>query len=361
MSSKRRNIWAVILAGGDGQRLSTLTRNANGVCIPKQYCSLNGGRSLLQLSLQRALAVTTREHIVPVVMDAHRRWWEPQLFALRRSRVVVEPSNRGTVLGVLLPLLVIAQSDPEAGLIFIPSDHYVEHEDLLAEFLRQATAPEALDSDKLTLLGITPNAPDSGFGYLSPAPDAGVGMRPVQQFIEKPDEARATELFRAGSVWSSGIFAGRVAQMIGLFERHIPGLMSDLNAVVKEWSDPRLPNAALARLYNRHPSLDFSRDVLQKSPRDLQFLTAPSCGWNDVGTPARLAQALLTVRQTNSYPITSGRQALNLATALEQANLAMQPACSSSVAIADQPALDLAPASLLTLASASRLAHQDGK
>jgi mannose-1-phosphate guanylyltransferase len=236
VSGKRRNILVVVLAGG---------------------------HSLLQLSLQRALAVTAREHIVPVVTDAHRCWWESQLSAFRRTRVVVQPSNRGTGFGVLLASLVIAKCDPDAGVIFIPSDHYVEHEDLLAEFLRQATAPEALDSDKLTLLGITPNAPDSGFGYLSPAPDSGVGMRPVQQFIE------------------SGIFAGRISQIVGLFERHVPALMLDLSAVVKDWTDSRIPTA----------ELDFSRDVLQKCPHDLQFLTLPSCGWNDVGTPARLAQA----------------------------------------------------------------------
>jgi mannose-1-phosphate guanylyltransferase len=140
--------------------------------------------------LQRALAVAARDHIVPVVTDAHRRWWEPQLLGFHRNRVVVQPRNRGTGFGVLLPLLVIAKCDPEAGLIFIPSDHYVEHEDLLAEFLRQATAPEALDSDKLTLLGMTPNAPDSGFGYLSPAPDSGVGLRPVHKFSDRSHAAR---------------------------------------------------------------------------------------------------------------------------------------------------------------------------
>ena len=134
MSGKRRNIWVVVLAGGDGQRLSALTHNAQGIYTPKQYCSLTGGQSLLPLSLRRALAVAARDHS--------------------------------------------------------PSDHYVEHEDLLAEFLRQATAPEALDSDKLTLLGMTPNASDSGFGYLSPAPDSGVGMRPVHQFCDRSHAAR---------------------------------------------------------------------------------------------------------------------------------------------------------------------------
>jgi mannose-1-phosphate guanylyltransferase len=314
LSGKRRNIWVVVLAGGDGRRLSALTRDANGICTPKQYCSLDGGHSLVQLSLQRALAVTAREHIVPVVTDAHRRWWEPQLMTFRRSRVVVQPSNRGTGFGVLLPLLVIAKDDPDAGVIFFPSDHFVEHEDLLAEFLRQATAPEALDSDKITLLGITPNAPDSGFGYLSAAPDSGVGMRPVHQFIEKPDEATAAELFSAGSVWSSGIFAGRISQILGLFERHIPGLNSDLNAVVKDWSDFRIPTAELTFLFNRHPAIDFSRDVLQKCPHDLQFLTVPPCGWNDVGTPARLVQALRSIRKT---PLPRSRGPGDLLTVME--------------------------------------------
>jgi mannose-1-phosphate guanylyltransferase len=315
LSGKRRNIWVVVLAGGDGQRLSALAHNAKGIYTPKQYCSLTGGRSLLQLSLQRALAVAARDHIVPVVTDAHRGWWEPQLLGFRRNRVVVQPRNRGTGFGVLLPLLVIAKCDPEAGVIFIPSDHYVEHEDLLAEFLRQITAPEALNSHKLTLLGMTPYAPDSGFGYLSPAPDSGVGLRPVHQFIENPDEATAAELIRAGSVWDSGIFAGRISQIVSLFERHIPGLLWDLSAVVNDLGDSRIPTAELTFLFNRHPALDFSRDLLRKCQRDLQFLTVPPCGWIDVGTPAHLAQALRTLRPASRRHAPSGNQAFSRATA----------------------------------------------
>jgi mannose-1-phosphate guanylyltransferase len=331
LSGKRRNIWAVVLAGGEGLRLSPLTRNAQGSCTPKQYCSLDVTHSLLQLALRRALAVTTREHTVPVVTEAHRRWWESQLPASPRTRVVVQPSNRGTGLGVLLPLLVIAKCDPEAGVIFIPSDHYVEHEDLLAEFLRQATAPEALDSDKLTLLGITPNAPDSGFGYLSPAPDSGVGLRPVHQFVEKPDEATARELFRTGSVWSSGIFAGRISQIVNLIQRRTAGLISDLNTALKDWTGHRVPSAELAVLYNRHPALDFSGDVLQKCTDDLQFLTVPPCGWNDVETPERLAQALRTVHRVSTGRTTSEKRAFNLANAFDRASLALMPPAASLV------------------------------
>jgi mannose-1-phosphate guanylyltransferase len=89
----RRDIWVVLLAAGDGQHLRALTANAR----------LDGGRSPLQISMQRALAVTSRERIVIVVTEAHRRWWERELFALPRSQIVVQPSNRGTGLGFLLP------------------------------------------------------------------------------------------------------------------------------------------------------------------------------------------------------------------------------------------------------------------
>jgi mannose-1-phosphate guanylyltransferase len=336
LNGKRRNIWAVVLAGGDGQRLSALTRNANGICTPKQYCSLNGGHSLLQLSLERALTVTARKHIVTVVTDVHRGWWEREFLGLSYSPLIVEPCNRGTAFAVLLSLLVIARFDPDAGVIFIPSDHYVEHEDLLAEFLRQATAPETLESDKLTLLGITPNAPDSGFGYLSPAPDSGIGMRPIHQFIEKPDEATAIELFRANSVWNSGIVAGRISQFLALYPQHTRQMILDLTAIVEDWPDSRIPPSELAILYARHLRLDFSRDVLEKCPANLQFLTVPPCGWNDVGTPARLAQALKTARPYRIHATASGKQTLNLEAAFDRVNLATKPPRGPS-ALINQP------------------------
>jgi mannose-1-phosphate guanylyltransferase len=322
VDGEQRNLWVVILAGGDGRRLSSLTANADGVSTPKQYWSLNGGPSLLQLSQRRALGLVPRTRIVTVVTEAHRRWWEPELSPLGRLKVVVQPSNRGTGIGVLLPLLVIAKSDPEASVICLPSDHYVEHEDLLAEFLRQATAPETLDGDKLTLLGMFPNAPDSGFGYLF-SPDSGIGMRPVHRFIEEPDRNIATALIRAGGVWSSGIVAGRISQIIDLYPQHTQDLVLELKAIVERWPTSRVPTAELALWYQSHAALDFSRDVLQQHPQRLQFLTVPACGWADVGTPTRLVATLASQRSSHGHYPTSPTTpyTLNLATAVERAAL----------------------------------------
>jgi len=315
LRTQQGNVWAVLLGGGDGPRLQP---SVFGVSMPTQYGSLNGGPSLLQLSLQRALAVSSRERIVAVVTEAHRSWWEREFVALQRTNVVVQPCNRGTGLGVLLPLLVIAKSDPEAGVICIPTDHYVEHEEVLAEVMRQATSAGVLSSDKITLLGMSPNAPDSGFGYLSPASDSGFGMRPVLKFTEKPDEAMAAELIGAGSLWSSGIFAGRVSRFVDLYSRVAPGLTLDLKEILEHWPDSFPDSARLASLYAGHPPLDFARDVLQKHPDRLQFLSVPPCGWSDVGTPERLAKILQASGSIGNASAAS-MQSFSLATAFDRA------------------------------------------
>jgi mannose-1-phosphate guanylyltransferase len=356
MRSQQGNVWAVLLAGGDGQRFKS-TANVQGVSTPTQYCSLNGGPSPLHLSLRRALAVSSRERIVAVVTEAHRSWWEREFVALPRTNVVVQPCNRGTGLGVLLPLLVIAKSDPGAEVICIPSDHYVEHEEVLAEAMRQATSPGVLSSDKITMLGMSPNAPDSGFGYLSPAPDSGFGMRPVLKFTEKPNEAMAAELIRAGSLWSSGIFAGRISRLVDLYSRVAPGLTFDLKRILEYWPDAFPYCAKLASLYARHPPLDFARDVLQKHPDRLQFLAVPPCGWSDVGTPQRLAKILQALGPVRDDPAASMRS-FNLATAFDRA--AFGTPCSHGAERTSSPDLShFAQGSLLKFATNPRLPPRD--
>jgi mannose-1-phosphate guanylyltransferase len=299
VSLKPRNTWVVILAGGEGRRLSSLTSGGDGRHTPKQYCSLNGGASLLQLALRRALAVTTQDRIFCIVNDAHRHWWEPQLAGLKNG-IVVQPVNRGTALGVLLPLLVIAKADPRGGVLCLPSDHHVEHEDVLAESLRQATTAAAYDTAKITLLGMPTNAPDTGFGYLLGNANPGVAMRPLRHFVEKPDETLAAQLLRQGALWNSGMFSGSIERLVELFPRWVPGMMLDLKSIVEYWRDIRHPSAELACLYARHPCVDFSWDVLQKRPDSLQLLEVPPCGWSDVGTPSRLAKTLWSLKPRNT-------------------------------------------------------------
>jgi mannose-1-phosphate guanylyltransferase len=318
MVRQHGNLWAIILAGGDGQRLNTLTVNADGVCVPKQYCSLDGGASLLELSTRRAQRLVPRERIVTIVNASHRRWWDPELLRGGDSRVVVQPGNRGTGLGILLPLLVIARSDPAARVICLPSDHFVEHEDVLIKAMQQATAPESMHPDRLTLLGISPNAADPGFGYLTPHTADGVGLRPLRSFVEKPAPDVAAGLIRAGSVWNSGIFAASLPLLLSFFPPLVPGLLQRLQALVDNWHDSLMPTAELQEFYAHHPVIDWSHDILQQQTGCLQFLPVPSCGWSDVGTPERLAATLLalTERADRVASPTAAARAFSLASAI---------------------------------------------
>src|SRR5271169_450762 len=130
--SIRNDIWAIVLAGGDGVRLRSLTIDSNGRAVPKQYCSLFGGPTLLQNALSRGQALAGRDRLCTVVADQHAKWWRDELRGLRRSNIIVQPESRGTAMGILLSVLWTLVRDPAAKLLFLPADHYVEHEARLA-------------------------------------------------------------------------------------------------------------------------------------------------------------------------------------------------------------------------------------
>jgi len=282
-------LTVVILAGGDGQWLDPLTLYADGVSTPKQYSSIYGSPSLLQLSLRRALRLVPQEQIAVVVSDTHRRWWEPELSAFPRLKLIVQPSDCGSAPGVLLPLLVMAKFDPEARVLCMPADQHVEQEGVLAESIRQAMAPEVLGRDQLTLLGISPDAADSSFGYLILAPDAGDGSRLVHRFVQRPGAELADQRLRAGFVWNSGMFAGRIASILSLCRGPASDLLRALRTAAQCWRDSQVPSALLVSLYARNPVLDFWRDVVPMHRTGLQCVPVPPCGWCEVRTPARLA------------------------------------------------------------------------
>ncbi len=286
--SGRTNRWALVLGGGDGTRLSALTRRG-GVAVPKQFCLFNGGPSLMELAVRRAARVVSPGRILAVVNARHRPWWESDLEPLPAANVVVQPENRGTATGLLLPLAVLRARDPQARVAILPSDHYVGDERALAAELRHAFRAVNGEPDTTTLLGIEPDGPDTGYGWIVAGTPAG-GPSPVEAFVEKPDEATARMLFERGAVWNSFLLVARVETLWGLYERKLPDLVERLRSVLDPTGEP-LPSR-LDELYAELPARDFSREILQGSERSLRLVTVPRCGWNDLGTPERLAACI---------------------------------------------------------------------
>lgn len=295
--------WAVVLAGGEGKRLQSITRNAHGIAVPKQYCSLLGGPCLVEAALQRAFEVAPAHRVAMVVAAQHRDWWEGLQTDLPPENLIVQPHNRGTAHGILLPLLEILARDQEARVVLLPADHFVDDEAVLATALRRAAILARGNDRAIYLLGIEPNAAETEYGYIVPR-GTPLANNPSQvlEFVEKPSQARARELITQGALWNAFIMAASAWTFLRLFA----GSFSSTIVALSQIAERRvlLHGTAFDRLYEHLPTIDFSREVLPGHEEALQVLRVPPCGWNDLGTPHRIATTLQHLRDDlNLLPV----------------------------------------------------------
>jgi mannose-1-phosphate guanylyltransferase len=306
--------WAVVLAAGDGTRLATLTTDSAGNAVPKQYCSLHGGKSLLQEAVLRANRVVPIDRVCVLVSEQHRHYWPQARWTVRQENVIAQPANCGTAHGVLLGVLSILARDPFARIVFLPADHHVQDESVLAEAVRSAVTHLKRDASGLVLVGIEPDEPDSELGYIVPGRMLEDNTYTVRQFVEKPQPARATQLLERGALWNSFIFAAHASSLLSLFRHRIPQSV-DAMATALARQDRE---GAIIALYGNLPLVDFSRAITQGHEESLRVVAAGSCGWSDLGTPSRVAAALrrldlARLRATTPTPFAASTGFINLA------------------------------------------------
>jgi mannose-1-phosphate guanylyltransferase len=286
------NTWAIVLAAGEGRRLHSLTTTEAGIAIPKQYCSLRGGPSLLREALHRAETVASPANRCIVVARHHKHWWDAELAAEPESNVIVQPSNRGTANGILLPLLHIMVRDPDARIVLLPSDHHVSDEHVLAAALQEAARKLEARRDHVLLLGISPEAADPDLGYIVPGSVDGRALWTVSRFVEKPNAPFAQVLIDAGAMWNAFIVAAHAQALHQMFAQRFPRIVAEMRSVIEQ--NPCTGDApdAVIDLYRGLPDIDFSRQILQSAASVLRVLRVKHCGWSDLGTPQRVAKVL---------------------------------------------------------------------
>jgi mannose-1-phosphate guanylyltransferase len=274
--------WSIVLAGGEGRRLRELTTTRAGVTVPKQFCSLAGGPSLLAETLARAERLSTRERILVVVSARHERFWCDELCGLPRENVIVQSQTRGTAASLLLPLISILERDLDAQIAVLPSNHHVVDESVLQRAFASALDAVRGDPRRIVLLGITPDTADPQYGWIVPRASGTMpgGAASIELFIERPSRETARRLHARGALWSSFLFASQGLGLFAAFSRAQP-------ALVRAFATR--PLEAIAR---NLPLLDFSRDVLERVTDRLAVVRVPPCGWSDLGTPDRIARVL---------------------------------------------------------------------
>ncbi|MFN0246395.1 MAG: sugar phosphate nucleotidyltransferase [Kofleriaceae bacterium] len=287
MSTERP--FVVVLAGGEGSRLISLTRALYGVDLPKQFAVLDGERSLLQSTIERALAITSEDRILVVITARYEGIARVQLLRYPQVELVIQPRNLDTAPGMLLPVARILARAPSAQVIFLPSDHYVVNPAPIERAL-EASAVPAL-ADRITLIGVTPVSAEVEYGWIARGrPIPGSCASTVEAFREKPSRELAEQLRSAGALWNTFICAGNASHLWSLAQKYLPRVTAALESYSTTIGCLE-EEYALEAAYQEMVPTNFSRDLLARTDA-LAVIAVSGTGWTDWGSPARVFASL---------------------------------------------------------------------
>lgn len=272
-------IVPVILAGGQGTRLWPMSRAAR----PKQFLPLTGPTSLYQQTLLR-VADPVRYHPAVIVTNAEYRFLvaeQAQEAGVATSAVLLEPVARNTAAAIAAAALHVRKSFGDDAVIHVlASDHAVEADDNY--WWSVDTAAAAARGDRLVTFGITPSAPETGYGYIEAGAEIDTGVHTVARFVEKPDRATAEAMLAAGGYyWNSGTFMLGVGSFLSEVEALAPETFAAAAAAVSaartDLDFIRLDEAG----FSTAPNISVDYAIFEKSRQvALVPVTFP---WSDLG------------------------------------------------------------------------------
>lgn len=270
------NNYCVIMSGGVGSRFWPYSRKN----LPKQFLDFFGtGRSLLQQTFDRFNKLIPAENILIVTNELYANLVQQQLPQLHPQQILLEPSRRNTAPCIAWASYHIRALNPNANIVVAPSDHLILKED---EFL--GAVEKGLEfvakADKLLTLGIKPNRPETGYGYIQIAEKESENLYKVKTFTEKP-ELELAKLFVASGefYWNSGLFMWNVNNIIKAIEEYLPDVVMNLKSDVYGTSEE------MAFINEHFPactnvSIDFG--VMEKAEN--VYVLLGDFGWSDLGT-----------------------------------------------------------------------------
>ena len=271
------NNYVVIMAGGIGSRFWPYSR----ISEPKQFLDIFGtGKSLLQMTYERFLSIAPAENIFIVSSKDYEGLIKDQLPEVSDHNLLLEPVRRNTAPCVAYAAYKIAQKDPDATLVITPSDHAIFKETAFVNTLMIAVNA-AKNYPYLITLGIKPNRPETGYGYIQFL-ESEDDIKKVKTFTEKPERALAEKFLESGDfVWNSGMFIWKAKTIIEAFQSFLPEI-SELFSEVSESFYTKEEAAKITEAYSLCRNISIDYGIMEKAPN--VYVVLGDFGWSDLGS-----------------------------------------------------------------------------
>ena len=288
--------FCVIMGGGIGSRFWPFSRKT----LPKQFLDFFGtGRSLLQQTFDRFKKIIPTENIIVVTNALYADLVRQQLPELKAEQILLEPARRNTAPCIAWASYHIRAINPNANIVVAPSDHLILKEE---EFL--TAIEKGLDfvagDNKLLTLGIKPNRPETGYGYIQIAEPAGENFYKVKTFTEKPELELAKVFVESGEFyWNSGLFMWNVNSIIKAGEELLPELAAKLEPGKDIYGTPD-EKRFIDENFPACPNVSIDFGIMEKA--DNVYVRCGEFGWSDVGTWGSLYQHARKDRYANAAP-----------------------------------------------------------
>lgn len=295
---------ALIMAGGKGERFWPKSRQS----LPKQFLSLtNDGKTMIQLTVERILPLVNLEDIYIATNTLYKHLVLEQLPGLPEENILCEPIGRNTAPCIGLGAVHIQHKYEDAIMIVLPSDHLIKYNDIFTETLSNACEVAEMDTNLITI-GITPNYPETGYGYIKA--DKSQPLKKtfsVERFVEKPDFDLAKSYVESGDYyWNSGMFIWKLSSILKNMKSFMSdtyeGLLKIQSAIGTTEEDSTLKDIFPGFVSD---SIDYS--IMEKASGI--YLIPGNFGWDDVGS--WLAVERVKGTDTSSNTLTGNVIALN--------------------------------------------------
>lgn len=283
---------ALIMAGGRGERFWPKSRKN----LPKQFLSLtDDGKTMIQLTVERILPLVKLEDIFIATNKAYRELVLEQIPGLPEENILCEPIGRNTAPCIGLGAIHIAQKYDDAIMFVLPSDHLIKFTNMFLKTL-ETGADVAENNTNLVTIGITPDYPETGYGYIKFDPRRTEGQAyAVERFVEKPSLEVAKEYLSTEEyLWNSGMFIWKVSSILKNMQKFMPDTYESLIKIKEAIGTPQ-QDSILEKEFHNMQSQSIDYGIMEKA--DNIYILPGTFGWDDVGSWL----AVERIKKTNEF------------------------------------------------------------